>query len=67
MANEYHKKIFLHVDLIQGLKSDEYATEYLSQEIKPFGLISTKVNVIQKVRKKEYSLFNVYLSLIQMR
>lgn len=51
-ANQYKKKMFLHVDLIQGLKNDEAAAEYLCQEIKPYGLISTKANVIMKARQK---------------
>ncbi|WP_027415956.1 glycerol-3-phosphate responsive antiterminator [Aneurinibacillus terranovensis] len=52
MAHKYNKKMFLHADLIQGLKNDEYATEYLCQEIKPFGLISTRASVIMKAKQK---------------
>ncbi|MDY0409165.1 glycerol-3-phosphate responsive antiterminator [Virgibacillus soli] len=52
MANAHHKKLFLHMDMIHGLKSDEYATEFICQEYKPFGLISTKSNVIVKARQK---------------
>ncbi len=51
-ANKHKKKMFLHADLIQGLKNDEYATEYLCQEIKPFGLISTRTSVILKAKQK---------------
>lgn len=52
MAEAHHKKLILHLDLIQGLKNDEYATEYICQEYKPFGLISTKGSVIIKARQK---------------
>ncbi|MGM0877198.1 MAG: glycerol-3-phosphate responsive antiterminator [Bacillota bacterium] len=52
MANEHNKKIIYHVDLIHGLKNDEYATEYICQEYKPYGLISTKSNVILKAKQK---------------
>ncbi|GGE73403.1 glycerol-3-phosphate responsive antiterminator [Priestia taiwanensis] len=52
MAEQYKKKIFLHVDLIHGLQSDTYATEYLCQEFKPYGLMSTKANVILKAKQK---------------
>lgn len=52
MAKANNKKLIIHMDLIQGLKSDEYSTEYICQEYKPFGLISTKGNVILKARKK---------------
>ena len=52
MAKAAGKKMIYHVDLIQGIKSDEYATEYICQEFKPFGLISTKTGVIQKAKQK---------------
>ncbi|WP_066368952.1 glycerol-3-phosphate responsive antiterminator [Neobacillus fumarioli] len=52
MAKQYGKKMIYHVDLIRGMKSDEYATEYICQQFKPFGLISTKTTVIQKAKQK---------------
>ncbi|MCZ8522096.1 MULTISPECIES: glycerol-3-phosphate responsive antiterminator [Paenibacillus] len=52
LARSHGKKMFLHADLIQGLKSDEYAAEYLCQDIKPYGLISTKTSVILKAKQK---------------
>lgn len=52
MAKQSGKKMIYHVDLIHGIKNDEYATEYICQEFKPYGLISTKVGVIQKAKQK---------------
>ncbi|WHY86942.1 glycerol-3-phosphate responsive antiterminator [Neobacillus novalis] len=52
MAQANHKKLIIHMDLVHGLKSDEYSTEYICQEYKPFGLISTKGSVILKARQK---------------
>jgi glycerol uptake operon antiterminator len=52
MAKRYGKKMIYHVDMIQGLKSDDYSTEYLCQEYKPYGLISTKSSVILKAKQK---------------
>ncbi|GAM12946.1 glycerol-3-phosphate responsive antiterminator [Mesobacillus selenatarsenatis] len=52
MAKQYGKKMIFHVDMIQGLKSDDYSTEYLCQEYKPYGLISTKSSVILKAKQK---------------
>jgi glycerol uptake operon antiterminator len=52
MFEANHKKLILHMDLVHGLKSDEYSTEYICQEFKPYGLISTKGSVIQKARQK---------------
>ncbi|PKG23397.1 glycerol-3-phosphate responsive antiterminator [Niallia nealsonii] len=52
MAKQAGKKMIYHVDLIQGLKSDDFATEYICQEFRPYGLISTKSSVIQKAKQK---------------
>jgi glycerol uptake operon antiterminator len=52
MAQANHKNLILHMDLVNGLKSDEYATEFVCQELKPFGLISTKSSVILKAKQK---------------
>ncbi|QPC47841.1 glycerol-3-phosphate responsive antiterminator [Mangrovibacillus cuniculi] len=51
-ARQQKREMFVHLDLIQGLSSDEYATEFVCQEIKPYGIISTKGSVIKKARKK---------------
>ncbi|KKK36309.1 glycerol-3-phosphate responsive antiterminator GlpP [Mesobacillus campisalis] len=52
MAEAHGKKMLYHVDMIQGIKSDDYSTEFICQEYKPYGLISTKSNVILKARQK---------------
>ncbi|WP_181347317.1 glycerol-3-phosphate responsive antiterminator [Thalassobacillus sp. CUG 92003] len=41
------KRVFLHADMIQGLKTDDYGMEFLGQHVKPDGVISTRTNVIQ--------------------
>ncbi|MCA1032871.1 glycerol-3-phosphate responsive antiterminator [Bacillus timonensis] len=53
LAEQHNKKMILHLDLVQGLKSDEFATEYVCQEMKPYGIISTKGNVILKAKQKK--------------
>lgn len=50
-ARSHCKKILLHADLIQGLKNDEYSSEFLCQKIKPDGLISTRGNVLKTAKK----------------
>ncbi|WP_028596432.1 glycerol-3-phosphate responsive antiterminator [Paenibacillus assamensis] len=52
MVRKADKKLLLHLDLIQGLQSDAYATEYLCQEYRPYGILSTKGNVIQRAKQK---------------
>lgn len=51
MAKAHGKKLLLHADLIEGLKNDEYAAEYLCQVVKPAGLLSTRAGVIAKTKQ----------------
>ncbi|MFB1081026.1 glycerol-3-phosphate responsive antiterminator [Jeotgalibacillus sp. JSM ZJ347] len=50
-ANSKNKKMFLHMDLIQGLANDEFAAEYICQTVKPYGIISTRKNVVKRARE----------------
>ncbi|WP_191562550.1 glycerol-3-phosphate responsive antiterminator [Metabacillus idriensis] len=52
LASASNKKILIHIDLIQGLKHDEYAAEFICQEVKPAGLISTRSSVITKAKQR---------------
>ncbi|WP_085521501.1 glycerol-3-phosphate responsive antiterminator [Tuberibacillus sp. Marseille-P3662] len=51
-AKRNHKKVFLHADLVHGLRSDEYAAEFLCQTVKPDGIISTRSHVLMTAKKK---------------
>ncbi|MEK8128079.1 glycerol-3-phosphate responsive antiterminator [Paenibacillus filicis] len=51
LAKAQGKKALLHADLIEGLKNDEYAAEFLCQVVKPAGLISTRSGVIAKTKQ----------------
>ncbi|MCT4784603.1 MULTISPECIES: glycerol-3-phosphate responsive antiterminator [Exiguobacterium] len=53
LLSEHDKNVFIHLDLIQGLKADEYATEYVCQTYRPYGIISTKGSVIVKAKQKQ--------------
>ncbi|WP_425433700.1 glycerol-3-phosphate responsive antiterminator [Natribacillus halophilus] len=50
-AREANKKMILHADLVQGLKSDRHAAEFLSQTIKPAGIISTRADMLRTAKK----------------
>jgi glycerol uptake operon antiterminator len=52
LAKSHKKKVILHADLVQGLRSDEYAAQFLCQTIKPAGLISTRTSVVKEAKKK---------------
>lgn len=51
LAKSHGKKPLLHADLIEGLKNDEYAAEYLCQVVKPAGIVSTRAGVIAKTKQ----------------
>lgn len=51
-AKKYNKKIIIHADLIQGLKTDNYAADFLCNDVRPAGIISTRANMIQKAKAK---------------
>ncbi|MDQ0155057.1 glycerol-3-phosphate responsive antiterminator [Robertmurraya andreesenii] len=53
MAKAHNKKMIYHIDMIHGIKNDDFATEYICQEYKPYGIISTKSNVILKAKQKK--------------
>ncbi|SKA82825.1 glycerol uptake operon antiterminator [Clostridium sp. USBA 49] len=40
--NENNKIIFIHLDMLEGLKSDQKAVEFIKESINPYGIISTK-------------------------
>ncbi|ALC80521.1 MULTISPECIES: glycerol-3-phosphate responsive antiterminator [Bacillus] len=52
-AESNNKKLLVHVDLIQGIKHDEYGTEFICQELKPAGILSTRTSVIAKAKQKK--------------
>ncbi|WP_026907154.1 glycerol-3-phosphate responsive antiterminator [Paucisalibacillus globulus] len=50
-AHQHNKKVFVHADLVKGLKADEYGIEYLVRNVKADGIISTRGNAISFVKK----------------
>src|SRR5699024_11814560 len=51
-AKRANKKVLLHIDLIQGLKYDEYGVEFIVNEIKPNGIVYTRRCVMELVIKR---------------
>ncbi len=45
------KLVFIHVDLMKGLASDREGLQYLKEQIKPDGIISTKGIVIKRAKE----------------
>ena len=56
--NASGKSAFVHIDFIEGLSSREIAVDYLAQNTKAEGVISTKAGIV--IRAKKLSFFTVY-------
>jgi len=52
-SKKANKKVLIHVDLVQGLKADEYGMEFLIHEMKPDGILSTRMNNIEFAKKHQ--------------
>ncbi|MGO1758608.1 glycerol-3-phosphate responsive antiterminator [Mammaliicoccus vitulinus] len=48
---KHNKEVMLHIDLIKGVSNDEAAVEYVIQQYKPHGVISTKSKIIKRAKK----------------
>ncbi len=46
-----NKIVFVHVDLVEGLGKDTWAVEFLKNEIKPHGIISTRHHLIKHAKQ----------------
>lgn len=51
-ADRRSKQLIIHADLIQGLKTDNFAADFLCNDIRPAGIISTRSNMIAKAKAK---------------
>lgn len=61
-AHEANKKCLLHIDLVNGISSDEYGAEYAIQALQVDGLVSTKSSVIKVAKKKKViAIYRVFL------
>lgn len=62
LLNEHDIKCYIHIDLIKGLSHDEFACEYIIQQYKPHGIVSTKTKVIKKAKSlKTLTIFRVFI------
>ncbi|MFB5663149.1 glycerol-3-phosphate responsive antiterminator [Alteribacillus sp. HJP-4] len=51
LAKKANKKVLLHADLIQGLAQNEYAAQFICQQLRPEGLISTRKQMLKTARQ----------------
>ncbi|MCM3742457.1 glycerol-3-phosphate responsive antiterminator [Oceanobacillus luteolus] len=50
-AKKHAKTVYVHADLVQGLKSDDYGIEFLIRNVKADGIISTRTSAISFAKK----------------
>ncbi len=61
-AHQAEKKCLLHIDLINGLMSNEFGAEYAIQTLKVDGVVSTKGAVVKVAKKKKViAVYRVFL------
>jgi glycerol uptake operon antiterminator len=59
---EKNKTVWLHLDLIPGLSSDEYGAQYAIQTFRIDGIVSTKTSAIKAAKKKNVTaIYRIFL------
>ncbi len=62
LLKQNHIECFIHIDLIKGLSHDEFASEFIIQQYKPKGIVSTKSKVIKKAKSlNTLTIFRVFI------
>ncbi|CAG7630639.1 Glycerol uptake operon antiterminator regulatory protein [Paenibacillus solanacearum] len=51
LVRKHRKQLLVHVDLINGLKNDDYAIEFVCQTMRPAGIISTRSSAVMTAKK----------------
>ena len=46
-CHKANKKVYLHIEMIEGFGKDEAAVRYIATNIKPDGIITTKSSLIK--------------------
>jgi len=52
VLKENGKRVFVHVDLIAGLRPDDEGIRFISKTVKPDGIISTKTQTIRQAKEQ---------------
>ncbi|MBB3111466.1 glycerol uptake operon antiterminator [Paenibacillus phyllosphaerae] len=51
LFNEHQLPVFLHLEKIGGLSTDQYGLDFIAKTIKPTGIITTKTSVVRNAKK----------------
>lgn len=52
------KRVFIHIDLAEGVGKDEASIKYLADVVKPDGILSTKSSIVKLAR--DYGMIGIY-------
>ena len=53
-----NKSVFVHIELLEGLGRDNRAIDYLTEVIRPNGIITTRTGQVKYAREKAYTQFS---------
>lgn len=60
--HKHERKALVHIDMINGVSSDEYGTEFLCQKLRADGIISSKSKIIEVTkRNKKFAIQRMFL------
>ena len=62
------KEVYIHVDLLEGFSRDLIALKYIHENIRPSGIITTKLNLVKLPRR--WIIYNtaiIYIGFISFR
>ncbi len=51
--HKHERKALVHIDMINGVASDEYGTEFLCQKLRADGIISAKSRIIEVTKRNK--------------
>ncbi|OPJ56024.1 glycerol-3-phosphate responsive antiterminator [Alkalithermobacter paradoxus] len=60
------KKVFIHLDMISGIASNPIIVDYIHENIKVDGIISTKVNIVKRAIEKNINVVQRFFILDSM-
>lgn len=46
----HNKRVFIHIDMIEGLKGDHVGLQFIKDHAEPFGIITTKTNNVRHAK-----------------
>ena len=55
------RRIFLHLDLLEGISKNSMGIKYIAQKIKPDGIITTRANLINCAKLRPVTIQRIFV------